>query len=193
MVTNQTIKWSYFYDLVGRSALTSRHICEFVEGGAPSPACWRRFSRLVFVRSEPLFLFSFVGIRHLKMQHSVITVKWGRKLWNIWKRVDLHNRQPLVSLCSVIDILLWEDFIKSLNVIHYVCLFWHLFKWILNANICISCLFKEVTHKLKSCHHLFTIMSIIMIPVFSVVEHCVSRAKGCGFNSQRTHTLTIHV
>ncbi len=121
------------------------------------------------------------------MQHSVITVKWGRKLWNIWKRVDLHNRQPLVSLCSVIDILLWEDFIKSLNVIHFVCLFWRLFKWILNANICISCLFKEVTHKLKSCHYLFTIMSIIMIPVFSVVEHCVSSAKVVG-SIPREHT-----
>ncbi len=27
----------------------------------------------------------------------------------------------------------------------------------------------------------------------SVVEHCVSSAKGCGFNSQGTHILTKNV
>ncbi len=27
----------------------------------------------------------------------------------------------------------------------------------------------------------------------SVVEHCVSSTKGCGFNSQETHILIIHV
>ncbi len=27
----------------------------------------------------------------------------------------------------------------------------------------------------------------------SVVEHCFSSAKGCGFNSQGTHILTINV
>ncbi len=37
------------------------------------------------------------------------------------------------------------------------------------------------------------IIITLMSSCGSVVEHCVSSAKGCGFNSQGTHVLTINV
>ncbi len=42
------------------------------------------------------------------------------------------------------------------------------------------------------CILVYTIFIIFMSYVFlcgSVVEHCVSSAKGCGFDSQGTHVL----
>ncbi len=45
-------------------------------------------------------------------------------------------------------------------------------------------------------HSIFTTETHIYFIIFScgsVVEHCISSAKGCGFNSQGTHTLIKHV
>ncbi len=35
-----------------------------------------------------------------------------------------------------------------------------------------------------------SVWNIEYVPVAQWLEHCVSNAKGCGFNSQGTHILT---
>ncbi len=68
----------------------------------------------------------------------------------------------------------------------YIVAKWHLFKDVTWKDII------KYLQKCEGCTHFCEILQIYTVcSCGSVVEHCFSSAKGCGFNSQGTHILII--
>ncbi len=63
----------------------------------------------------------------------------------------------------------------------------------MNSLVSVGLSISSIKHLTSSCIQLLKHSSPLMLcwcSCGSVVEHCVSSAKGCGFNSQGTHILT---